>query len=153
MIFEQICVIIILCYKRTYKKGGLLSTILLRKKEMKNVATNQSNKRFSKVQEELKRLLSIVMYSINEDVEEQGLDYFIDHGTSEDKKIAQYLKQDSLSRDENIKNGTYLTGTTPKRKQTKNISSSRGTTITSIPHTQNNERNISLSRNIEDREL
>lgn len=69
---------------------------------MNNTVSNQQNQRFSEVREELKRVLSIIMYSI-ENEPENGFDSIIANSNNpEDIKIAEYLKQDDLNREKRI---------------------------------------------------
>lgn len=51
---------------------------------MKNIATNQSNKRFLKVQEELKRLLSI--FNADSENSKDTLEDFETNGSAEEQK-------------------------------------------------------------------
>ena len=56
---------------------------------MKNIATNQSNKRFLKVQEELKRLLSI--FNADSENSKDTLEDFETNGSAEEQKISREL--------------------------------------------------------------
>lgn len=67
-----------------------------------NAISNEQNKRFSEVQEELKRLLSIIMCSVEEQAEE--FDSIISNSDDpEIIKTAEILKQDDLDRENRIK--------------------------------------------------
>ena len=117
---------------------------------MKNMITNNFNNRFSKVQEELKRLLSIVMFTIDEESEEQGFDYFINNGSAEDAKIAQYLQQDTISRAEREKNEDFLSATLSSKKSNKSKSSASSKVNIIRPisaNIKNDNKNILISEN------
>lgn len=89
---------------------------------MNNLSTNSSNKRFFKVQEELKRLLSVIMYQTEEDSQENGFDSIIANSQNpEDIKIAEYLKKDSINREERIKRDAIV-GSNIIRNKTENKS-------------------------------
>lgn len=67
-----------------------------------NAISNEQNKRFSEVQEELKRFLSIIMCSVEEQAEE--FDSIISNSDDpEIIKTAEILKQDDLDREIRIK--------------------------------------------------
>lgn len=81
---------------------------------MNNIVSNQQNQRFSKVQEELKRFLSIITYSV-ENNNENNFDYIIENSNNpEDIRIAEVLKQDELDRENRIK---YQSEKTKKAKE------------------------------------
>ena len=67
-----------------------------------NEISNQKNKKFSKVQEGLKRLLSIITCSVEEPLED--FDAIISNSDDpETIKTAEFLKQDDLDRENRIK--------------------------------------------------
>lgn len=70
---------------------------------MNNSIKQNTNQRFNLVKDEMKRLLSVVLGSIQESQEDNGFDYYINKDTNlEDAKIAEYLKQDMLDREKRI---------------------------------------------------
>lgn len=123
---------------------------------MKNSSVNSYNSRFAKVQEELKRFLSIIIYSSTEEqeIEELGLDYYIFNGSDEDAKIAELLKQDTNKRDEQLKNNTYLTeGITKESKKTTKsaktitLNSQKSNSHNKAPLNPDNTKNIMYMKN------
>lgn len=116
---------------------------------MKNIATNQSNKRFLKVQEELKRLLSI--FNADSENSKDTLEDFETNGSAEEQKISRELLKSLNNIDyEKTVNQTVLS----KQPIKKQIHSESKTTATRVNPTisKNTKSNIYLSKSIDDSE-
>ena len=103
---------------------------------MKNLSENQSNKRFLKVQEEIKRLLSIVMYNVEEQTE--GFDSIIATSNNpEDIKIVEELSKSNKKLDSYAQEYVQSIGI-PSKKEPQKTSSKK----------EENKKNISTANTI-----
>ena len=122
-----------------------------------NTISNQQNQRFSKVQEELKRLLSIIMYKVEEQAE--GFDSIIANSNNpEDIKIAEELNKSTKKLDESAQEYVQNIGISSKphtssknKENTKNISTTRVNSINPIVNNvKSKDSNITLTKKIDD---
>ena len=119
---------------------------------MNNTISNEQNKRFSKVQEELKRLLSIIMCSVEEQAE--GFDSIISTSNNpEDIKIAEELNKSiqklDKSAQEYVQNIGIPSKTQISSKNKENISTTKVVHINPIVNnvkSKNSDTTIAKSK-------
>ena len=122
-----------------------------------NAISNQKNQRFSKVQEELKRLLSIIMYSVEEQVD--SFDTIMSNSNNpEDIKIAEELDKSSKKLDKSAQEYVQSIGipskphiSSKKKEDVINISTTKVTTINPIiNNVKSKDSNITISKSRDD---
>lgn len=123
---------------------------------MSNIVSDNSNNRIKVVQEELKRILSIIMYSI-ENEPEDGFDSIIANSNNpEDIRIAEELNKSTKKLDKNAQEYVQNIGIPSKPKQVshKNKETMPTTKVNRINPIINNvkskDSNITLSKSRDD---
>lgn len=141
--------LLLYCVEKEFIEKEVFLVLFTKKIDMKNIATNQSNKRFFKVQEELKRLLSI--FNADSENSKDTLEDFETNGSAEEQKISRELLKSLNNIDyEKTVNQTVHS----KQAIKKQIHSESKTTATRVNPTisKNTKSNIYLSKSIDDSE-
>ena len=118
-----------------------------------NAISNQKN-RFSKVQEELKRLLSIIMYSVEE--QSEGFESIISNSDNPEViKIAEELDKSTKKLDKSAQEYVQSIGIPSKPKvSSKNIKSASTTKVNNIKpivsNVKSKDSNTTIAKNIDD---